>query len=102
MEDLAARRTRRRSRGDSPQVGDRLTGTVKFFGHHGWGFITPDKELPPVVNGKGNEDQDVFIHYTDIAGMSHRTLCEGARVIFDLGRGRKGYCAKALRLLDDA
>ena len=102
MEDLAARRTRRRTRSNAPSEGERLTGTVKFFGHKGWGFITPDKELPPVTNERGDEDQDVFIHYSDIAGMNFRTLRDGDRVIFDLERGRKGYAAKALRLLDDA
>lgn len=102
MEDLAASRKRRRTRsGSKPEKAERLTGTVKFFGHKGWGFVTPDKDLPPVENSDGEEDRDVFIHYSDITGMGFRTLREGDRVIFDLERTRKGYCAKALRLLDD-
>ena len=101
MEDLAARRTRRRTRSNAPSEGERLTGTVKFFGNEGWGFITPDKDLPPVENDRGEEDRDVFIHYSDISGMNFRTLREGERVIFDLERTRKGYAAKALRLLSE-
>ncbi|OMH39914.1 MULTISPECIES: cold-shock protein [Desulfurobacterium] len=61
---------------------EKLTGTVKWFdSKKGYGFITAD-------NG-----QDVFVHYTGIAGEGFKTLEEGERVTFNITETDKGLKA---------
>jgi cold shock protein len=56
------------------------TGTVKWFSNDkGYGFITPDK---------GGED--LFVHFSAIAGSGFKTLDEGAKVSFEVTQGQKG------------
>ena len=58
------------------------TGTVKFFNtEKGYGFITLE------------EGDDVFVHYSAIAGDGFRTLHEGQRVEFEVAQGEKGLHA---------
>lgn len=60
------------------------TGTVKWFNaEKGFGFIAPDE---------GGDD--LFAHYSAIAGSGHRNLDEGQRVQFDVARGPKGLQAE--------
>ncbi len=55
-------------------------GTVKWFNESkGYGFITPDD------GGK-----DLFVHHTNIIGEGFKTLAEGQKVEFNVGRGPKG------------
>ena len=55
------------------------TGKVKWFNSQkGYGFITTD------------EGEDVFVHYSAIAGSGFRTLDEGQRVSFEVTQGPKG------------
>ena len=59
-------------------------GTVKWFNEDkGYGFITPD--------GGGD---DLFVHYSTIAGEGFRSLEEGAKVSYEAARGKKGMQAE--------
>jgi len=59
-------------------------GTVKWFNEDkGYGFITPD--------GGGD---DLFVHYSTIAGEGFRSLEEGAKVSYEVARGKKGMQAE--------
>jgi CspA family cold shock protein len=54
-------------------------GTVKWFNpEKGYGFIRQE-------NG-----EDVFVHYSSIAGDGFKSLEEGQKVEFDVAPGRKG------------
>jgi cold shock protein len=62
-------------------------GTLKWFSQEkGYGFITPDEG-----------DEDIFVHYTGIAGSGFRNLEEGDRVSYEPTRGRKGEQAENVR-----
>jgi CspA family cold shock protein len=55
------------------------TGTVKWFNEaKGFGFIA--QESGP----------DVFAHFSAISGSGFKTLVEGQRVSFTVGKGQKG------------
>jgi CspA family cold shock protein len=59
-------------------------GTVKWFnGEKGYGFIEPD-----------DGSEDVFVHYTGIAGSGFRSLEEGEKVTYETARGKKGMQAQ--------
>ena len=64
------------------------TGTVKFFNNEkGFGFISRE------------DGDDVFVHFSNIAGNGYKTLEEGQRVEFDIGPGRKGDQAENVRVI---
>ncbi|OGQ21636.1 MAG: cold-shock protein [Deltaproteobacteria bacterium RIFCSPLOWO2_02_FULL_44_10] len=55
-------------------------GTVKWFNNSkGFGFITPD-----------DGEKDLFVHHTSILAEGYKSLAEGQRVEFNVGRGPKG------------
>lgn len=65
------------------------TGTVKWFGDKGFGFIEPD-----------DKSADVFVHYTAIQSTGFRTLEEGQKVEYDVEQGPKGPQASNLSVIN--
>ena len=62
-------------------------GTVKWFNEQkGFGFITNES------NG-----EDVFVHFSGIAGDGFKSLEEGQAVTFDLENGSRGMQAVNVR-----
>jgi CspA family cold shock protein len=60
-------------------MAERVTGTVKWFNAtKGYGFIQQD------------EGEDVFVHFSAIAGDGYRSLEEGQRVEYVVVQGQKG------------
>ena len=60
-------------------------GTVKWFSmEKGYGFIEQES------------GDDVFVHKNDLMSAS---LQEGDRVEFEVGEGRKGPCAKDVKVI---
>lgn len=66
-------------------------GTVKWFNDSkGFGFIAQD----------GGED--VFVHYSAIAGEGYRSVAEGSRVEFDIENSPKGPRAANVVVIEAA
>ncbi|MET7637642.1 cold-shock protein [Streptomyces sp. NPDC005438] len=64
-------------------------GTVKWFNaEKGYGFIAQEGGGP-----------DLFVHYSSIQGDGYRNLEDTQRVEFQIGEGRKGPQAEAVRVL---
>jgi len=59
------------------------TGTVKWFNESkGFGFLQQES------------GEDVFAHFSAIAGSGFKTLVEGQRVSFTVTQGQKGLQAE--------
>lgn len=55
-------------------------GTVKWFNaQKGYGFITNE-----------STGEDVFVHFSGIAGEGYKSLEEGQNVTFDITEGNRG------------
>lgn len=75
--------TRSHSLSPSQDMGDRETGTVKWFNtSKGFGFISRDS------------GDDIFVHFRAIRGEGHRVLVEGQRVEFAVMQRDKGLQAE--------
>ena len=58
-------------------------GTVKWFNaQKGYGFITNESTR-----------EDVFVHFSRIAGEGYKSLEEGQNVTFDITEGNRGLQA---------
>ncbi len=65
-----------------------MQGTVKFFNNDkGFGFISREGA------------EDVFVHFSNIAGDGFKSLEEGQAVEFDVAPGRKGEEAQNVRVV---
>ncbi len=54
-------------------------GVIKYFSEdRGYGFI------------KSEEEESLFVHYTEIVGEGYRTLKEGQEVLFDIRKSSSG------------
>ena len=64
-------------------------GTVKWFNaQKGYGFITNE-----------STGEDVFVHFSGIAGEGYKSLEEGQNVTFDITEGNRGLQAVNVCLL---
>ena len=58
-------------------------GTVKWFNaQKGYGFITNE-----------STGEDVFVHFSGVAGEGYKSLEEGQNVTFDITEGNRGLQA---------
>lgn len=67
-----------------------MIGKVKWFNNvKGFGFISQENE------------EDIFIHYSNIIKDKYRTLKDGQLVEFDLVKTEKGYQAHNIKPIDE-
>ena len=67
---------------------NREKGTVKWFNaEKGYGFITRE------------QGDDIFVHFRSIQGEGYRTLEEGQKVEFTVGKGKKGPEAENVNVI---
>ncbi len=71
---------------DSHRNWTEFRGSGQFNGEKGYGFISPD-----------DGGEDLFVHYSGIAGGGFRSLEEGEKVTYEATRGKKGMQAENVR-----
>ncbi len=68
------------------------TGTVKWFSNvKGYGF----------VNADGNEEEDIFVHFSAIEMDGYKKLTSGQRIEFEVDEGPKGLQAHKIRSINN-
>jgi CspA family cold shock protein len=68
------------------------TGTVKWFSNvKGYGF----------VNADGNEEEDIFVHFSAIEMDGYKKLTSGQRIEFEIDEGPKGLQAHKIRSINN-
>lgn len=71
-------------------MAERETGTVKWFNNtKGYGFIA-----------RGDDQPDIFVHYSAVRGEGYRSLEEGQRVEFTITQGQKGLQAQDVTIIE--
>lgn len=66
------------------------SGTVKWFSDEkGFGFITME-----------GQEEDCFVHHSDIQMVGFKSLSEGEKVEFEVEQGQKGPKATNVRKVD--
>lgn len=66
---------------------DKVPGKVKWFNEgKGFGFIE-------------SSGRDYFVHFSAIQSSGFKTLPEGAKVLFKMGKGQKGLQAEEVELI---
>jgi CspA family cold shock protein len=69
-----------KARGEKGERKRMAQGTVRRFNEdRGYGFIKPD-----------DGGDDVFVHYSGIAGGGFKSLEEGEKVTYEVTQGKKG------------
>jgi CspA family cold shock protein len=69
-------------------MANRTQGTVKWFNpDKGFGFISQE------------DGDDLFVHYSEIQSDGFRSLDEGAKVEFEITKGKKGFQASAVTVV---
>jgi len=65
-------------------------GKVKWFdSKKGYGFISNE-----------SDNQDYFVHFSEIQSDDFKTLIEGQKVTFEIGEGKKGEVAKNVKTIN--
>lgn len=68
-----------------------MQSVVKWFNNtKGFGFL------------EYNESEDIFVHYSEIAGRGFKTLDSGQLVNFNLVSTNKGYQAKNVEVIEES
>jgi len=67
----------------------------------------PQGKIKKLVSDRGfgfieGDDGELFFHHSEVSGVTFEELGEGQNVEYEVGQGRKGPCATAVRIVDTA
>ncbi|HLJ10614.1 MAG TPA: cold shock domain-containing protein [Planctomycetaceae bacterium] len=65
----------------------------------------PQGKIKRLISDRGfgfveGERDDLFFHHSEVQGVAFEELREGQMVEYNIGQGRKGPCATAVRLAE--